>query len=348
MRDKAVTILKVLVSLVLVAWAFSKVNMTLVRAELASANLWFILVAFLLFLLAIVINGAKWQILLRAQDMAVPFGAVVEFQFIGFFFNNILPANIGGDLMRGYNLARYTDRTADAAVSVIVDRIIGLMAYMSSAVVAALVVVRLADRPEWRSLEWVALAVLLGLSMALAVMMSRRLRAQITRLFGFRWFAPLAPMWAHISAAFDAYRFRYGALAAAFAVGLAGIVCTALVNWCLSLSMGGLMSLSLIFLMNPLIALVLMLPISIGGLGVTQTVYPFFFSLGGVPAGHALAVSILMQLVIFLGGLPGAFLWLRSRSGRQAARAEESVTGEVPYAAAQVEGHPTDNLESQG
>ena len=71
--------------------------------------------------------------------------------FVGFFFNSVLPANIGGDVMRGYGMARYTDRTAEAAVSVVVDRIIGLLAYMSTAAVTAIVVVRLMDQTE---LQW--------------------------------------------------------------------------------------------------------------------------------------------------------------------------------------------------
>jgi hypothetical protein len=47
-------------------------------------------------------------------------------------------------------------------------------------------------------------------------------------------------------------------------------------------------------------------------------VCPFFFALGGVPADHALAVSVLMQLVVFIGGLPGAFLWVRWETRRRA------------------------------
>jgi len=54
-----------------------------------------------------------------------------------------LPANIGGDVMRGYGLARYTERSAEAAVSVIVDRIIGLAAFMFTAVVAAILAVNI-------------------------------------------------------------------------------------------------------------------------------------------------------------------------------------------------------------
>ena len=55
------------------------------------------------------------------------------------------------------------------------------------------------------------------------------------------------------------------------------------------------------------------------GIGVSQTAYPFFFSLAGVPTDHALAVSILMQAIMLLGSVPGGFVWLL---GRRAARSQ--------------------------
>ena len=61
-----------------------------------------------------------------------------------------------------------------------------------------------------------------------------------------------------------------------------------------------------------------MIPISIGGIGVNQTAYPFFYGLAGVPAAHALAVSILMQAIMFLGSLPGGVLWLIDKRQRPA------------------------------
>ena len=330
MRDRAITLLKILVSVGLVIWAFSKVDLPQVRRQLASANPWYFVAALLLYEVAILVNGVKWQILLRAQGVQVPFKAVLEFLFIGFFFNNFLPANVGGDLMRGYGLARYTDRSADAAVSVIVDRVVGLMAYMSTAVVAAIVVVNLRGHEELQRLEWVAALALLVLMAGFAALLSRRGRSLLDRLFSSRVLVPLAPTWGRVSSAFNAYRFQYRALVLAFGVALLGILCTTFVNWLLSQSMGGLMPLASIVLINPLIALVLMLPISIGGIGVTQTVYPFLFSLAGVPAYHALAVSLLMQLIVFLGGLPGAVLWLRGvRKGGVTAQA----AGETPVEA---------------
>jgi uncharacterized protein (TIRG00374 family) len=321
-RDKVITVLKVLVSLGLILWAFSSVDLHQVGAQLASVRPWYFLAALALYFTAIVVNGLKWQVLLRAQGVRVPFGPVLNFLFVGFFFNSFLPANVGGDVMRGYGLARYTDRTEDAAVSVVVDRIVGLTAYMSSAVLAAIVVVNVTGWGELRKLEWVAFVALFGLMLVFGILMSRRWRAWMTRIFAWRWLAPLSPIWGRISDALNAYRFQYRALALAFGIALLGIVCTTFVIWFLSQSMGGLMPLSAIFLLNPLIALVLVLPISIGGFGVSQAVYPFFFSLAGVLPGHALAVSILMQVIVILGGLPGALLWLRGW-GKSAKTPEE-------------------------
>jgi uncharacterized protein (TIRG00374 family) len=63
--------------------------------------------------------GLKWYILLQAQGIQVPFRAVLGYTYVGFFFNNFLPANVGGDVVRGYGLARYTEQGAEAAVSVV-------------------------------------------------------------------------------------------------------------------------------------------------------------------------------------------------------------------------------------
>lgn len=318
MRDRLITLAKIVVSLGLIAYVISSVDLAKVGQQLASANVGFLLLAFVVYLTAMTVNAVKWRILLGAQRVNIPFTALLQFQFIGFFFNNFLPATVGGDVMRGYGLARYTDRTADAAVSVVVDRIIGLTAYMVTAAVAAIVAVSVTGHGELQGIEWVAIVAMLGLALILGALFSRRLRALVGRLFSWRWLTPLAPVWNGVSSAFDCYRFRYGALVMAFGVAFLGILCTTLANWFLSLSMGGAMSLPLILLFNPLIALALIVPISIGGLGASQTLYLKLFSgLGGVPEGHAVAVSVLLQVIAILASLPGGVLWLRIRRAGQ-------------------------------
>ncbi len=313
MKNRLFTVAKIAITLGLIAYVFSTVDRKAVAASLAAANPWLILLALAFYILAITINGMKWHVLLAALEVRVPFAAVLQYMFVGFFFNSILPANIGGDVMRGYGMARYTDRTAEAAVSVVVDRIVGLLAYMSAAAVTAIVVVRLMNHAELQWLFNLALLALAAIGAVLAVMLSRRLRLQIARLFRRGPLVRLAPMYDGVSAALDAYRFRYRALFYAFLLGLAGLMAANVVNWLLFEALGGGVPFVDVMLFNPLIALVLLVPISVGGHGVIQNAYPIFYGMLGVPEIQALAVSVLMSFIIIVGSLPGGLLWLRIR-----------------------------------
>ncbi len=332
MKNRILTVLKIAVTVGLIAYVFSKVNFKAVAASLAAANPWLILLALAFYMAAITINGMKWNVLLRALDVRVPFRAVMQFMFVGFFFNAVLPANIGGDVMRGYGMARYTDRTADAAVSVVVDRIVGLLAYMSAAAVTAIVVVRWMDHAELQWLSDLALVVLAGIAVALAVMLSRRLRLLIGRIFQTGPLTRVLPIYEGVSSALDAYRFRYRSLFVAFLLGLCGLMAANIVNWLLFEAVGGGVPFVDVMLFNPLIALVLLVPISIGGHGVIQRVYPLFYGLLGVPETQAVAVSVLMSFIIIMGSLPGAVLWFRIRRAENAqpapvSEASDPVTG---------------------
>ena len=313
MKNRLFTVAKIAITLGLIAYVFSTVDRKAVAASLAAANPWLILLALAFYILAITINGVKWHVLLAALEVRVPFAAVLQYMFVGFFFNSILPANIGGDVMRGYGMARYTDRTAEAAVSVVVDRIVGLLAYMSAAAVTAIVVVRLMNHAELQWLFNLALLALAAIGAVLAVMLSRRLRLQIARLFRRGPLVRQAPMYDGVSAPLDAYRFRYRALFYAFLLGLAGLMAANVVNWLLFEALGGGVPFVDVMLFNPLIALVLLVPISVGGHGVIQNAYPIFYGMLGVPEIQALAVSVLMSFIIIVGSLPGGLLWLRIR-----------------------------------
>ncbi len=293
----------------LVLWRFQD-RLTAVWDMLASANGWWVLVGVLLFWLAMLINAFKWWTLLRAQGIEVPFTSMANFTFVGFFFNNLLPANIGGDVMRGYGLAKHTEQNAAAAASVVLDRLIGLSAYMSVAAVSALGVVFLTGRQELWPLAVVAVAALAALLTLAALLISRRISRAISRLLHRGVLEKVAGIWDALAQAFELYRFQYRTLALAFLIGLTGIATTSMVNYVLSLALGGGIPLLDIFLFTPLIALVLIIPISIGGIGLSQVAYPFFYGLVGVSGELALALSLFVQAVQIFCSLPGGVLWL--------------------------------------
>jgi uncharacterized protein (TIRG00374 family) len=322
LKDRLFTLLKIAVSLGLITYLFTRMDLAQVSGVLRSANYWYLLPATLLYLGAMTNAGLKWYILLRAQGIRVPFRAVLSYTYVGFFFNNFLPANVGGDLMRGYGMARYTEQAAEAAVSVVVDRIVGLMAFMSSAVVAALVAIYVMDQKNLQQIEIAAIIGLVIIAAGFGVILSRRVRGLMERIFAWKLLTPFAPIYSRLSEALNAYRHSYGALALAFCTSLLTLVLTNFTDFLIVQSLGGGIPLIYIFLFNPIIAFVLLVPISVGGLGVTQAVYPFFYGLVGVPSSLAFTVSLLKQLIIYVTSLPGGVLWWRRKAGAGEAPAQ--------------------------
>ncbi len=328
MKETISFAIKAVISLGLMAYLFyhflsDETQRTALLTSLTTMEVGYMVLALLLFMLAIVTNAIKWQILLRAQGVPVPLSILNNYTFVGFFFNNFLPANVGGDIARGVGLARYTARGADAAVSVIVDRVIGLLAFMFTAVVAAIVAVNLIvvrDTATSRELadnlvqvELIAIIGTVGLLGAFAVLLSQRLRQTVGRLFDLPPLTPLAPLYRQISDAFGAYRHRYGALLSAFSVGVVTVLLTGCVDLAIVAGLPGDIPAIYIFLLNPIIAVTLIAPVSIGGLGTGSLLYVYFYGLVGVPETLAFALSLIKQLVIYLGSLPGGVVWLRAR-----------------------------------
>ena len=327
MRDKLITALKVVVSLGLIAYLLSRVDTNeLVEAlRSASTNYLYLLVALALYFGAITVGALKWQILLKAQGIRVPLGSLLSFTFVGLFFGNFLPTNVGGDVVRGYDLARHTLLPAETAVSVVVDRMMGLIAFVFIAVVMALLVIYTAGQAALSEVAALAALAFLALCSVFALMLSDRVRGQVRRLFSAPLLSGLAPQYDRLSGALSAYRRSYGALAASFCISALVLTIGSVVNYLISLALGGGIALLHIFLFTPLITFVLLIPISIGGIGLNQSAYVFFFNLVGVPEQKSLAMSLIMQAIIIVASLPGGVLWWRKRSAHRPEPATEAT-----------------------
>ena len=314
MKDRLLTVLKIVVSVGLIAYLFYKADLNVVAEAIRTANYLYLLVAVILYAGAVTSGGLKWFILLKAQAIEIPFLELLSYTFVGVFFNNFLPANVGGDVMRGYGLARYTDRTADAAVSVVVDRFVGLIAFMTAAFAAAIFVVFYVGQTDLFPIFVASGLATLALCCLFAALLSRRVRALVELLFQGKWLSPLAAVYHKLSDALTAYRFKLDRLFMAFCVSLLTLALSCLAIYVAAEALGGGVPLWSIFVFNPLIAFVLLVPISVGGLGLNQGAFVFFYGLVGIPKDVIFPVSLVMQFVIYLTSLPGGLLWLRSRN----------------------------------
>jgi len=84
-----------------------------------------------LLLLFLAVLGTSWRLsmLLSGVGLRLSLGASLRLSLIGGFFNNFLPGSSGGDLVRIY-LAAPPGQLAEVGVTLLIDRVIGVMAFM--------------------------------------------------------------------------------------------------------------------------------------------------------------------------------------------------------------------------
>ncbi len=305
---------KIAITLVIIVFLFSRVDLAVMAQQLARANGWFLLLALALYFLAIALSALKWQIVVRAQTMNVPLAHLLIYSFVGLFFGNLLPSNVGGDVVRAYGLARATGQAEAAAISVLVDRLMGLVAWLgAAAVMAVLATATLARGDEIEQIEMATAIVAALFIFASALMFSRRLSQRLLRLFEFGLLRRLQPIAHRIYDALQIYRHSYRALASNLILSIAIVIVTTFVWYAVALALGLHVSIFYFFLFNPLLVFVLLIPISFNGLGPKEATAVFFFGLIGVPSEIALAMSLIFHVIVVLTSLPGGVLWWRER-----------------------------------
>jgi len=303
-KDKWINLLKVVVTLALLVVVIWTVDLKQVWQTLATANWGALLVALALYQLGMLIRSYRWYALLEAQKARVPLIRLLVLYYVGAFFSNFLPSGFGGDVIKMYELARYSANGPMAVSTVVADRIIGLVALF----VMALVALPFGWRMVPPSLVLVLLALILGLGLGLWLFLNRRLVEALAERVGL-----VRRVLAHprIAALYESFHNYTGtallrSMLASVAFNLSLIVVQIYLGYAVHIHI----SPAYYFLFVPILSSLLALPISIGGFGVREGGYVLLFGQAGVEANQAIAMSLLFYALGLATGIIGGVLYL--------------------------------------
>jgi glycosyltransferase 2 family protein len=258
-----------------------------------------------LILFSLVVRAGRWQILLRGVGIQLPLGRLTRLYFIGHFFNAFLPTGFGGDVARALSLAGV--RRSEAAGSVLVDRLMGLLALFALAL--AVMPFRPSGFPDElaRTITAVALAGLAAGWLLLDGRLIRRvwrwLPGWLTDKLPLAGDGPLARLLYVMQNA--GWRALMGALAISFLFNLM------MVGWWAAVSRALYFDVSYAYylLVAPILSVALLTP-SIGGLGVREMLAPLLLMGAGLTPAQAVALSLVEFALVRLSGLIGAPIYL--------------------------------------
>src|SRR3989338_3030536 len=133
-RSTITFLLKAIVSLGILSFLLSRIDMAQLLRVLSSVHLSYLVIAMAGYFLGQIICSMRWALLARPLGFKNPLKDFAVFYFIGMFFNLFAPSTIGGDVGRVFYLGRDGHRREEpqrggavgsALISVLADRLIG-------------------------------------------------------------------------------------------------------------------------------------------------------------------------------------------------------------------------------
>jgi uncharacterized protein (TIRG00374 family) len=225
------------------------------------------------------------------------------------FLGTFLPASVGGDAVRAYGLAQLRVPAAAAVASVLMDRLLGVLSIAIVGVAGLLLAPAQGDLiATWAiavSLTIAAAACTVGA----AVVFSEGTATLAQRVAKRLPFAFARAVAAELTQATRAYAPFHGELLNVLTGSVAVQILRVLQAWCLGRALGIDAPAATYFAFVPLILLVMLLPVSINGIGTSQAAFVWFFGRAGVPGADAFALSVLFLALGVVGNLPGGLLY---------------------------------------
>jgi len=308
-RSLTVSAVKAIVSIGLLWLLFSRVDLSRLWSVARQASPAWLVTALLLYLAMVLASAVRWGVLLRAQHVRLPFAFLTQSFLVATFFNNFLPSNIGGDVIRITDTAKPAGSKTLATTVVLIDRGIRLLGLALMAATGASLMQRMAVGPVGPRMLWAGFG--LGAIVATPALLMPETATRILqplRVFHAEWVDERINK---LTYALTRFKETPAALAICFlgAVGVQAILVLFYVAIARSMHIPiGFAELAVIV---PVSFIVQMIPLSVNGFGVREATFGFYFTRLGLPLESALLVSFVGAALIMVFSLSGGIVYLR-------------------------------------
>ena len=313
-RGRLGSALRLLVAVGLTLFILWRAHPADVLSSLAQASWPPIVVACLLVVADRILMGYRWVALLgHLGERRPPLAVLVRVFFVSTFVGTFLPQSVGSDAVRVWSLTRRGVPASESLASVLMDRLLGIVSILLSAG-AGLAIAPAVLREGFVVAAFVVTSA--ACVVALAFVFSVRLDEFLRRAMG-RW-GPERVRGAlmRFLDALQAYRDEHRMLLVVLAASILVQGLRILQAWWLGRSLGIAAPLEGYVAFIPVILLVMLLPITINGLGVGNSAFVWAFAQLGVTPAKAFALSVLFIALGVIGNLPGGVLYVVDRKAR--------------------------------
>lgn len=290
---------------------FSKIDTQKTVEVIKSADMNYIVLAGVVYLILNFILLGRWIIYLRAMDVRVSKFQAVRYFFIGLFGNLFLPSAMGGDLLKIYGMCKGSDKKTAIVASVLLDRLSG---FASIVIVAVTAFIFGYQYIQDIALLW-SIVVMAAVSMTVAlILFNEKIYSFGCRIFTFVPKVKDVLMKLHYDISLMKGKKHYGYIAILLSCLSQSIY--AFEFFLIAHALHQDFSLIYFLIFVPLTCVAASVP-SIGGLGVREAGVAFLFAKIGMESGVAVSISLISFLYVIIMGLLGGLFYVTTLHTRR-------------------------------
>jgi len=283
----------------------SKVDYEPLKAILRDLRLEFCLAIIGVLYVQDFIKALKWHTLLLAKNINLSILRIIQVDFASTFLSLFVPSTISLDLFRAYGLSKEVASKKQAASSIIVDRALSLFALIVVANVSVVLFYKTIAVPE---VAYISTSTLVGFVAVVLIIDSRFVIRFLSRYEATIKKYKILQKLGELRESINEYKLHKSKLVKVFLLSVAMQTLRIVVYYLASLAVNANIPFQYFMIFTPIVMFLVMLPISLAGIGLRESSFVYFFTKVGVLGTIAFAIPALVSLMVVISVLPGGVI----------------------------------------
>jgi len=305
-RNIVLIIIKFIFSLLFLLILFKKIDLNELLRIYISANLVYFILAALISLLNVSIIGAyRWKILLLKKSNMIEFKNLARLSIIARSLNTLIPGNFMGDIIRGLKFSKIGITKGFSMASVLMDRFIALVSFIFLSFFGFVLNFKILHSSEL--LKYYVIVVALSI-----IIMILLLRSNIFLFYSKKLKEASLIFLNYVAVIFESlslYKDKINIVLRSLLVSVISGLLTVSIFFLLGKALSLSISFYFFILVVPLITVVSMVPVTVGGLGIREYASVLLFSLTGISKIEALSISLMFFVIMLIDSIIGLLFY---------------------------------------
>ena len=298
----------------LIAVLFTVLHPREIVHALTHARMDLVAIGTLLMFLGVDARAFRWLLMLAHLGIHIGYFRALEITMISLWFTTFLPGSLGGDIFRVYDMARASSKTLRPAVTIVTERITGVLALLIVAVVALGLYYHSIPAPAWIMILVITLTGLTALGLLALLLYFREIKEIALRLVPALRRLVTDERAEALASVSTELRGKPRLFVEAMLLGLLVQGLTLMSYFTLGRAIQPDIPALYFFTFVPLIEIASLLPVTINGMGLKEGLLVYSLKLSKTPEALSMSMGLLFRIASTALALVGGLLLLCRRS----------------------------------